>query len=451
MSELDRRLLLAGAGLAGVAALGRLAKAGPLDPPPGPVAPTGKTLTEVYNKIARTDAGMAEARIPVESLPMDENGTRTITQSGSYYLLGDLMPSVTNLIITANYVQLDLRGFRMPNAASSCISVSGNYVKIHNGTIEQASSQGFGIRTSTAITGLCLEDLIIRSSGTSIGRVGSSSSISRCVIRRCTFVGGGGDSAKITIGDYGLISECFVETGVIGIDAGHHTHVERCSVNSNGFSTGGAVGIRVGDFSLVDSCRASCDGNGGWCIRAGAKSLVIGCTASQLSVSGLSEAIGVGEGSMISRCVAQSGRTGVVLGDGATCQGTAISGGRYGALLAGDRCVIEDCVIRAIPVPTTVFPAVTLGSNCLMRRNTVSEVPDKVAISAVGHHNRIEENTISSCGTGIETIGTGNLVARNHCTVNTTDYSLAPGTKAGPIVSSPADPNGSHPWANFAT
>ncbi|HZW06443.1 MAG TPA: hypothetical protein VFF65_04910, partial [Phycisphaerales bacterium] len=80
---LDRRFLLGGlTGLAGIAALsavGRNAAAGPIDPPAGPVAPTGRTLAEVE---PRTPIG------PVTT-PGDADAVFKITQPGSYYLAGN--------------------------------------------------------------------------------------------------------------------------------------------------------------------------------------------------------------------------------------------------------------------------------------------------------------------------------------------------------------------------
>ena len=48
----DRRYLLAGAGLLGVAAMARTAQAGSLNPPGAP-APTGKTTQQLYDAITQ--------------------------------------------------------------------------------------------------------------------------------------------------------------------------------------------------------------------------------------------------------------------------------------------------------------------------------------------------------------------------------------------------------------
>ena len=49
MENLERRMRLAGLGLVGAAAAASasVAQAGTLNPPPGPVAPTGKTTDEI--------------------------------------------------------------------------------------------------------------------------------------------------------------------------------------------------------------------------------------------------------------------------------------------------------------------------------------------------------------------------------------------------------------------
>ena len=57
---------------------GLFAFAGDLDPPPGAIMPTMKTLTEI------------EPRTPVQALPGSETALHVISQSGSYYLTGNI-------------------------------------------------------------------------------------------------------------------------------------------------------------------------------------------------------------------------------------------------------------------------------------------------------------------------------------------------------------------------
>ena len=70
-----------------VATIAAAGHAGPLNPPAGVIAPTARTLTEIYNKIATPPAaGGYDGRIPIPA------GTApvTISQAGSYVLTGDI-------------------------------------------------------------------------------------------------------------------------------------------------------------------------------------------------------------------------------------------------------------------------------------------------------------------------------------------------------------------------
>ncbi len=102
----DRRTMLAGiGGLAAGAILTGRAQAGPIDPPAGPIIPTGKPLTEVEPRIA----------ISSTNTPGDADSMFKITQPGSYYLTS----SITGVIgrhgikVAASGVTIDLNGFIM--------------------------------------------------------------------------------------------------------------------------------------------------------------------------------------------------------------------------------------------------------------------------------------------------------------------------------------------------
>src|SRR5262245_43481489 len=83
-----------------VAGAAWLAYAGPLDPPPGPITPTHKTLTEV------------EPRVIVNSTntPGDADSLYKITLPGSYYLAGNItgVAGKHGIEIASSGVTLDL-------------------------------------------------------------------------------------------------------------------------------------------------------------------------------------------------------------------------------------------------------------------------------------------------------------------------------------------------------
>lgn len=97
---------------------------GDLQPPPGPPAPTMKTLDQI------------EARTPISSAPY------TISASGSYYLTDNV--SVTEgdaITIASDHVTLDLNGFTISSTANPAggngifITAGRKNISIKNGTI----------------------------------------------------------------------------------------------------------------------------------------------------------------------------------------------------------------------------------------------------------------------------------------------------------------------------
>jgi hypothetical protein len=142
----ERRALLAGVG--GIVAGSMLApksSAGDLEPPPGGVSPTGLTLSELSEKVARTPQGRAEARRPVESLP-DASGTALyrITEPGSYVVTQNLhfSPGLDGIVVEADDVQIDLNGHTlfgptMPDGTSSAaIRTTAAMVTVYDGTLQ---------------------------------------------------------------------------------------------------------------------------------------------------------------------------------------------------------------------------------------------------------------------------------------------------------------------------
>jgi len=63
-------------------------------------------------------------------------------------------------------------------------------------------------------------------------------------------------------------------------------------------------------------------------------------------------------------------------------------------------------------------------------------------IHATGSDNRIEGNTCTSCRTGVLVSSAGNIIIRNSCSGNTTDWNFVANNVYGPIIDrrSPASP-----------
>ena len=126
--SLRRRALLGAAGLAGAAALTRLARAGELTPPPGPVMPTGSSLGKIDATVASLESkidtvdkklvfgptGIIEPRRAITSVSSSATAQYCITESGAYYLTGNLIPEPGKDVcieIKADHVDIDGQGF----------------------------------------------------------------------------------------------------------------------------------------------------------------------------------------------------------------------------------------------------------------------------------------------------------------------------------------------------
>ncbi len=242
---------------------GALVVAGPLNPPPGPVAPTLKTLAEVEPRIAITE----------QNTPGDADSQFRITQAGSYYLTGSLAAvggkHGIEVEVTGAGVTIDLCGFVVEGsvpggspASLSAISVTGQSraVSVRNGTL-----RGWG---GAGIWALWAENCHVDS------------------VRAIQNSGAG-----IVVGGQSVLTACSAaDNGQYGIRAGTGSVVERCTAEGNqddGIIAGGSSvvrgsavffntgdGVEAGPHSLVEGCAASNNGADG--VRCAANARVIG-------------------------------------------------------------------------------------------------------------------------------------------------------------------------------
>ncbi|MCA9311597.1 MAG: right-handed parallel beta-helix repeat-containing protein, partial [Phycisphaerales bacterium] len=179
-------------------------RAGDLDPPPGPVDSTMKPLDVV------------EPRIPVgpETTPGDIGNQYIITQTGSYYLTGNISGEArkNGIKVLASDVTLDLGGFTLGGAALSDngIEVDPDALRFtcRNGTLrdwpltgvmaEEAGDvrlEGITVATSGGM-GIFVYNGIIRDCSVLVAGGSGIYASSRSIIEGCHVRSAGGDGIR---------------------------------------------------------------------------------------------------------------------------------------------------------------------------------------------------------------------------------------------------------------
>jgi parallel beta-helix repeat protein len=248
--------------------------------PPGPPAPTMKTLAQI------------EPRTPISVVPTN------ILNPGSYYLTTNLTVAsdVTAITVQASDVTLDLNGFALEgnNRFASAIHVTAGVQNlcVRNGTISDWSAY------PTLFTALNASNAI-----------------------NSRF-----ESLRIS----GNAGE--------GLVAGQGALISHCLVRNNQNSAANSAGIRVDSGSIVQDCVASYNLNDG--IQAGPNCTVRDCTALNNSQTG----IRVGEGSTVVNCSANSNTEGIRSGEACLISACTARANVAGGILASNRVTIQDCV-----------------------------------------------------------------------------------------------------------
>ncbi len=229
------------------------ALAGDINPPPGAVMPTMKTLTEVEPRTVLRTADMP----------------KTISSPGSYYLVENITTAGDGITITSDEVTIDLNGFSLVGGTGAGISIPDPHknITIKNGTVRGWASGGIAATTTTHSR---FQDLVLSNNGTTLSHAGLRAG-NGCVVRNCTAIDNTGDGIRLS--QAGTITGCVaMGNGAKGISLSSGT-VTSCSARNNV-----ATGINASGAAVIDGCSAigSTNGDG---ISAGVGSVVKNCSA----------------------------------------------------------------------------------------------------------------------------------------------------------------------------
>jgi len=443
--------------------LSTLVWAGPLNPPAGPVTSTYKTLTEVEPRTA----------INATNTPGDADSLFKITLPGSYYLTGNITGVVGKhgIEIVASGVALDLNGFALTGVGGSLDGISATVINLTNvavvnGSIRAWQQDGVDLNTAAALN--CRLDALLAQgntgNGMSIGIGGTVSGCAAfanqghgiltnygCTVTDCSAWGNGGSGANLaltcTITNFSAYSNT-----AAGITAAGECTMTACTTR------GGNVGISTGIGSTITGCTAAFSNGIG--IDAGSVCTVTNCSAYDNTGHG----IDFGSGATLANCSAWGNS-----GDGMRSAGSAstvvectVNANSGHGLLVGSGSTVADCTAQdnTLDGIRCNNGCVIRGNNCLANGNAAG---DGAGIHATLFDNRIEGNNCTNADRGIDVDAPGNIIIRNTCAGNTTNWTIVANNYYGPIIdrlgvvtaavngSAAADTlASSHPNANFS-
>lgn len=439
-----------------------LTRAGDVNPPGGPVGDT-------YPSLGFKTLFEAEPRTPVQRLPGSATAVHRIAQSGSYYLTANIVaPAGRHAIeIAADDVTVDLNGFQLRGQGSPgwsgvfVESVGGPYVSIAvvNGSVRGWNGAGIDLQNASNTR---VERIRAFGGGGAGVAVGANSAVvdchteanfvgivagELCVIRGCiaqfNLTGG------IAAGSQGAVSGCAAEGNQgPGFSAGAASTFINCTSRNNFLGKGGAPGFQVDDGATFDNCTAEINTGDGF---AGVNGCTFtGCSAKSNGGVGIvafddahvgdCNASGNGfigvwiNGGTVAHCTVDSNVFGGVASFGLPINVVGCDVSRNGDvgiyLDAPGR--VEGCnVVENGGHGIRVFSdAVVMGNNCAANGLIVLAA----GILVVDSDNRIEGNTCTDANRGIDVDGAGNIVIRNTCSGNATNWEIAPGNAVAPIV-----------------
>ena len=317
--------------------------------PPGPPAPTMKTLDQVQPRTP----------IPGGTAPF------TISSPGSYYLTGNVSitsgSSTNGITVNASNVTIDLNGFDFAGSGASSgtgIFIGGGVsnVTIGNGTIRNWGSHGINGSGNSKVRA---EKLRVISNGGNGIVTGGTAEVLNCVAESNVGIG-------IKCMDNSIVkdSQAIATTGTngVGISVGGAALVTGCVARSNSGN-----GITVGNACKIENCTVF--GNTGDGINGGVVVAVNGCVLASNGGSGII----VGDHALIQNChVNASVNFGIVVSNFSTVRDCTVdysnSGSSDGIVVTGARNRIEANNLTRNYHGIIVFDS----SNNLIIRNSAS-------------------------------------------------------------------------------
>lgn len=381
--------------------------AGPLSPPAGPVLPSMKTLQDI------------EPRTPINSItcPGDNDALPSvfkITQSGSYYLPGNLTAVATKIAIevAADNVTIDLNGFTIRDGLAGIAYIGvGADITVRNGTLRDCANGGIVL-----------------------------SGVVRPRVEQVTVSGCAG-SDGFDLGEQAIVVDCTSRGNFNGFTCRGSTSIRGCTAEANSQLGFGFLGSGI----AIDGCVAK---NNLWTGFLGGEGAFTNCTAKGngfmgfdtlsntiltncVAIGNAEHGIDTGDTCVVRDSVAQgNGGAGIVLSFGGSATGcTARANGGHG-IEAASECTVTD-------------------NNC--SRNG-AQTTSGAGIHLIGSGTRVENNQLVANDFGIKADDTDNFIVRNTARGNTSgNFSVIANNEFAPVITNPGTTfTNAAAWSNFA-
>jgi len=250
-----------------------LSAQGPLAPPGAP-APMMKTLQQM------------------EPRALIENAGYVITSPGSYYLTANLNGGGTQngIIVQANGVTVDLRGFAIINCQVGLSAVAGvQGVAVANGSVRESTGAGVDLSLATQCR---LEGVTVSNNAGDGASLGAAS-----MVTQCTAAGNGGRG--LVLGNGGTVFRCVAQAnGNSGIVIESNCQATENTCSGNGAGAGQAGLLTTGSGNRVDGNSSNQNNGQGFQIN-GSGNLVIRNNACSNTVADYTMAAGNNYGQIL--------------------------------------------------------------------------------------------------------------------------------------------------------
>jgi len=332
--------------------------------------------------VAPTPGPEPRTAINATNTPGDADSVFKIAKPGSYFLTGNVAGTTgkCGIEIVASDVTVDLMGFEVKGVVGSlqgvvCSAAGLSAIEVRNGTVREWGLSGVDFSTFDSIA--CRVDSVrAMSNGGSGIKVDESSVVADCVVTDSSLNG-------VVTGSMCVVQGC-VSTG--GASSGFSLATSNAISGCTG-SNNAARGFIVGVGSTVTTCTASTNGSDG--IFANPDCVVASCTFNDNAAHGI------------------------------------WAGNGY--------CMITGCTAN-----TNGFDGIQVNGNCQVINNLCSangaDPVTGAGIHATGSDNRIEGNNCVDSDRGIDIDATGNVIVRNSCSGNLTNWDIVANNVCGPIL-----------------